>query len=118
MTVDADVEGLPQFQASMRQASDQLADLAPDEAGRLVQQRAASGAPKLTGALARSIQASSSGAEVTIGSDLDYAGIQEFGTGRVRAQPYLRPALADSTSAVLATYEAEVGKAIGQVHGT
>lgn len=54
-------------------------------------------APKLTGTLSRSIEAElaeESGKLVAlIGSNLRYAGFVEFGTSKMDAQPYLRPAL-------------------------
>jgi len=115
----ASVEGLPEFQASTRTAIDGLEKLDGDEAGRIVALRASANAPKLTGTLSRSISAESSAGEVTISTDLVYAPVQEFGwPGHgIAAQPYMRPALLDSRSAVEAAYARDVSKEVGSIHG-
>ena len=68
-------------------------------AGLLVEGAAKSNAPVDTGALRDSINASGSSsfitaaAESTVGTNIEYAPHVEFGTTRMAAQPYLRPAL-------------------------
>lgn len=115
----SDVEGLATFDATTRAAIKGLESMDGDEAGRVVQLRASSAAPKLSGALARSIRVESSGEEVSILSDLVYAPVQEFGwPGHgIAAHPYMRPALLDSRSAVEAVYAREVSNEVGSIHG-
>lgn len=61
-----------------------------------IQTAAVQKAPVLTGTLRRSIHTetaeTSDGAVARIGTNVEYAIHQEFGTSRTRAQPYLRPA--------------------------
>lgn len=61
-----------------------------------IQTSAAQKAAVLTGTLRRSIHTetaeTSDGAVARIGTNVDYAIAQEFGTSRMRGQPYLRPA--------------------------
>jgi len=61
-----------------------------------IQTAAVQKAPVLTGTLRRSIHTETSetsdGAIARIGTNVEYAIYQEFGTRRMRAQPYLRPA--------------------------
>lgn len=58
---------------------------------------AARNAPYVTGTLARSIEAQlgeeNGHLTVLIGSELRYAGFVEYGTSKMAAEPYLRPAL-------------------------
>lgn len=117
--VTATVEGGAQLQATTRQAVAGLESLDGSEAGRIVSLRASSNAPKLTGVLARSIHATQSGPEVSISTDVEYAAVQEFGGGNnISAQPYMRPALADSQAAIEAAYGREVSKEVSHIHGT
>jgi len=67
------------------------------QAGALpIQTAAVQKAPILTGTLRRSIHTetaeTSDGAVARVGTNVEYAPAQEFGTSRMRAQPYLRPA--------------------------
>lgn len=117
--ITADVEGLATFHATTRAAVKGLEDMDGNEAGRVVQLRASAAAPKLSGALAGSIRVESSGSEVSILSGLIYAPVQEFGwPGHgIAAQPYMRPALLDSRSAVEAVYAREVSNEVGSIRG-
>ena len=116
-----EVEGAAQLDASLGRFADDLGHLdgAAAKAGRIVQDRASQGAPKDTGALAQSIQATASGDAVAVGSPLKYAAPMEYGVPghNIAAQPYLRPALADSTSEVLAVYQDEVQADLAKVKG-
>lgn len=114
-----DVDGAVQLQATTAEAIRGLESLDMDEVGRIVALRGSSNAPKLTGTLSRSIHATTSGPlEVDVGSDLDYAAVTEFGGGNnISAQPYLRPALLDSTDAVLAQVGREVADEVSKIHG-
>jgi hypothetical protein len=115
----ASVEGLSTFDATTDAAIRDLESLDGEEAGRVVQLRAAANAPKASGTLANSIRAESSGTEVSVMSDLVYAPVQEFGWPghSIAAQPYMRPALLDSRSAVEAVYARDVSKAVGSIRG-
>lgn len=72
------------------------------ESGMLVSQRATQKAPIDTGRLKRSIhptipQKIGDGVQVTaVGTNVEYAPYQEFGTKFMKAQPYLIPALNES----------------------
>ena len=114
------VEGGDTFAATLNAAAAGLAhlDQAEGEAGRIVVMRAASLGPKLSGALANSVTADAFGDGVAVGSGLPYAGVTEFGGGNnIPAQPYLVPALVESTDQVLAAYtkgaQAELAKVKG-----
>lgn len=50
-------------------------------------------APVDTGNLRRSITATGDGTDWQVGTNVEYAVYQEFGTSRMRAQPFLGPAL-------------------------
>ena len=64
-----------------------------EEIGARIVARAQDLAPVDTGALRDSITAEVEAGVLTVGSDLPYAAAQEFGTARIPAHPYLRPAL-------------------------
>jgi len=118
----SDVEGLAAFQASTADAISGLEDMTEAEtaAGRIVQQRAAAGAPKATGVLAGSIRADVTDHEVAVSTSLVYGAVQEFGWPghNIAAQPYMRPALADSESLVVEAYASQVRKEVGSIKGT
>lgn len=62
------------------------------EAAEAIEADARSLAPKLTGALAASIEADVSGPVAEIGPSVDYAPFVEFGTVYMAPQPFLGPA--------------------------
>lgn len=120
--VSVRVEGAATLEATTDNAIHGLQDMsdAGEEAGRIVAQRASSGAPKLSGVLSRSIHADVSGAEVTVTADASYAVYMEYGVAshNIAAHPYMRPALADSQSQVLAAYAKQVRNEVGSIRGT
>lgn len=70
-------------------------------AADLIAQRATKRAPVDTGRLKRSITrgnpfAVQGGQAISVGSNIKYAPYQELGTRKMRAQPYLRPAIRES----------------------
>jgi HK97 gp10 family phage protein len=73
--------------------------------GMVVMNDAKARVPVLTGNLRRSIALSDGpgDAEVTIGTDVEYAPYVEFGTSRMAAQPYLRPALDENHEEITRT---------------
>lgn len=96
-----------QFQAGLRQALAGLKLSSEQQLTRLgldVQNRARQLCPVDTGRLRSSVQSSglsrdSRGAYVQVGTVVEYAAFVEFGTKYQRAQPYLRPALAEAVAA-------------------
>lgn len=99
--VDADgfLDGLAREVAGLRLRTE--ADLL--RIGTEVQNRARELCPVDTGTLRRSIRMTRTGTrdapEVTITARTDYAAHVEYGTRHQRAQPYLRPALAEAVRA-------------------
>lgn len=73
-------------------ASKKMRQHLPD-IGRVVAERAQGFCVVRTGALRRSIGSYETLDGVSVGSDLPYAGVIEYGTMRRAPQPYLRPAL-------------------------
>lgn len=115
----AEVEGSRELAASLSRVADSLDDMpgAGTKAGQAVKQRAASGAPVDTGALARSVYAEAGPAEVVVGARERYAPFQEYGTATVPASPYLRPALEAATGEIVAAYTEEIQKKLETVEG-
>lgn len=114
------VEGSEHLAATLRHAADRIEHprAAEEATGRLVATRGKSYAPVDTGALANSVTAAVVGAEVQVGSPLPYAGVTEYGGGNhIPAQPYLRPALANSEAAIAAIYLADAQAALNDVEG-
>ena len=118
----ATIEGAAELERSTDAAIRDLEDMdaAESEAGRLIALRASSRAPVLSGALSRSIHATTEGAEVIVSTPLNYAGIQEYGlpSHNIAAQPYMRPAYADSQAAVVEAYAKQVRSEVGSIEGT
>jgi HK97 gp10 family phage protein len=115
----ADVDGAEELERSLNRLAGDIEEMpnAGQRAGQAVRQRASSLAPKLTGALSRSIRAEVAGAEVAVGSPVRYAPYQEYGTATVPASPYLRPALEAATTEIVQAYYGEVEKELGKVKG-
>lgn len=93
------VEGLARFRLTLAAAKHRIAEpeAALTASGRLVEQRGRSGAPVASGSLARSLASIGEPTAVTVQSALPYAAVTEYGGGNnIPAQPFLRPALANS----------------------
>ena len=115
-----EVKGDDELAATLHRAADEIAEptKALDDAGRLVEQRARSGAPVDTGALSRSIKATRSGVEVTVGPAVGvYAAVQEYGSSHTPAHPYLRPALDYSETVITGYFRDDADKALSRVKG-
>lgn len=84
------------FKSSLKRAI--LAGL--EEIGIKAESYARSKAPVATGRLKGSIRHSVDSGEqsVSLGTDVHYASFVELGTSKMRAQPYLRPAIQDHSS--------------------
>ena len=118
--VQVEVDGATALRASLARAGDDLEEMATAElrAGQIIKQRASALAPKVSGSLAQSITASTGGTGVTIGSDLVYAPVQEYGWRghNINPQPFLRPAAAE-TDQWMPAYEDEAQAILHKVKG-
>jgi HK97 gp10 family phage protein len=115
-----EVEGDEELARSLARAADEIGDPATalDKSGRLVEQRARTGAPYDSGALQRSIKATRSGVEVQVGPNVGvYAAVQEFGSTHTPAHPYLRPALDYSDTVVTGYFKDDADRALSRVKG-
>jgi len=75
-------------------------------AGLIIQNDAKKRAPYLTGNLKRSIHTEEvSKNEVRVGTNVEYAIHQEYGTKKMAARPYLRPALDENRDKILAKFK-------------
>lgn len=81
-----------------------------EKIGILVEGRAADNAPVDTGRLKNSIKSEVDGDFAIIGTAVEYAPYQELGTSRMKAQPYLRPAVNQSQGNIKKIIEKELGK--------
>jgi len=80
-------------------------------------QKASAMAPRLTGALASSVQGNPSAekAQILAGSEaVPYAGVQEYGwpARNIKAQPYLNPAVNNNMGYIIEKYNDSIQKAI------
>lgn len=118
--VRIDVEGDTELRVSLARVSAALdhLDAAETKTGQYIRTRAASLAPKRSGALAQSIRADTAGEGVSVGSDLVYAPVQEYGSANlnIAAQPFLRPA-ADDTGVWVEFYADDVQRLLDTVKG-
>lgn len=80
-----------------------------------IQTAAVQKAPVLTGTLRRSIHTETAetadGAVARVGTNVEYAPHQEFGTSRMAGQPYLRPAYDEKKNEALR----EIGRALTEM---
>jgi len=112
----------------VKEVTDSLDKLARDlksnielnkELSTTLSQKASAMAPKLTGALASSVQGNPSAekAQILAGSAaVPYAGVQEYGwpERNIRPQPYLNPAVKDNMGYIIEKYNDSIQKAIKQ----
>lgn len=105
VTVDGVDELVRKLQGLARKATPAQARAALTAGALAIQTSAAQKAPVDTGTLRRSIHTETAetrdGAVARVGTNVEYAPAQEFGTSRMRAQPYLRPAYDEKKSAAL-----------------
>jgi hypothetical protein len=112
----------------VKEVTDSLDKLARDlksnielnkELSTTLSQKASAMAPKLTGALASSVQGNPSAekAQILAGSAaVPYAGVQEYGwpERNIRPQPYLNPAVKDNIGYIIEKYNDSIQAAIKQ----
>jgi phage gpG-like protein len=89
------------------------------ELSTTLSQKASALAPRLTGALASSVQGNPSAEKAQIlagGAGVPYAGVQEYGwpEKNINAQPYLRPAVDNNMGYIIEKYNDSIQKAIKQ----
>ena len=114
------VEGDETLRRTMAAAQDDIQSLDQSESARLVQQRAAANAPKVSGRLARSLVAKDLGKGVAaVQSDLVYAPVIHYGWARhnIRPQPFLVSALDDSADLVEAATMRQTNRILSHVRG-
>jgi HK97 gp10 family phage protein len=75
-------------------------DTALETIGLFVQGEAQERAPYDTGRLKQSIQTKKEGDFQIVYTNVEYAIIQEYGSKKVKAQPYLRPAYQDNINII------------------
>lgn len=99
------VEGLQQLQQSLHRLADDVAELAPPQAGQLIGREAVMRAPKRSGRLAASFSAEAGPGEQLLKFGVVYAGPVHFGVGprpgergphNIRRNPYLFGAVNDT----------------------
>jgi hypothetical protein len=115
-----EVEGLATLQATLAAADAQLSDLDQAANARLVQSRAQARAPKRTGRLAASVQASSLGkGQAQVASSLVYAPVIHYGwpAHSITPNPFLESAANDSVPLVQAQSLRQVNTILGHVRG-
>ena len=112
----------------VKEVTDSLNKLARDlesnielnkELSTTLSQKASAMAPKLTGALASSVQGNPSAekAQILAGSAaVPYAGVQEYGwpERNIRPQPYLNPAVNDNMGYIIEKYNDSIQAGIKQ----
>jgi len=112
----------------VKEVTDSLNKLARDlesnielnkELSTTLSQKASALAPRLTGALASSVQGNPSAekAQILAGSAaVPYAGVQEYGwpEKNIKAQPYLNPAVNNNMGYIIEKYNDSIQKAIKQ----
>lgn len=94
-----------QYKSNKKSVDTELArlfDLVLTGAGEIVRSNAVLLVPVDTGRLRNSIeyQPNPSEREVIIGSNVEYAPYQELGTSKMKAQPFLKPGMLKSATAI------------------
>lgn len=111
MRISLDISGIDEVKASLDEYNKKLDEgirkgLA--QSGQLVKSAARANCPVDTGNLRRSITKQTFDRRAVVGTNCDYAAYVEFGTCKMRAKPYLVPALLDNKDAVVAAMRAAI----------
>lgn len=96
----ADIQGTDRLQAQLT-ALQGLGKVFPRPAAEIVAKRASQIAPRDTGFMAEHITVEEDGEKVFVVSQAPYSVHVEFGTSKMAAQPFMRPALAETERDVL-----------------
>jgi HK97 gp10 family phage protein len=123
MEVKIDLEGFEELGdklQAIRGALKKELNKALEDTAEVVRDTAQQNAPVDTGTLMNSIEMVLENlgtymAEAAVGTDLHYAPYQEFGTYKMQAQPYLRPAFDNNKSYIINRFEEAIKSAASQV---
>lgn len=119
MKIDVKFKGVEDVRKAinnLRKVSPQACGRAIKQAAMLVERGAKARAPVDTGRLRSSIThelTEAFGGDVNdaiIGTNVEYAPHQEFGTSRCKAHPYLIPALTEAVQRIIAFFKMELEK--------
>ena len=117
----ATLEGASNLARTLGDASRNLGDLTPahQAAADRVAAQARARAPRRSGRLARTIQATADSTGGTVAVGAVYAGVQEYGwpARRIPAQAYLIPAGEAAAPGLASEYGSEVQDILGHVRG-
>ena len=113
MRVSIDIDGAAGLAVQYRAAGSAVRRLSGPtrEAGDVLKDVADSLAPRRTGALIRSGRVRVMGSTASLGYGIRYAGYVEFGTSKMAAQPYIRPAGPLAESAIVDVYDDHTDRA-------
>jgi HK97 gp10 family phage protein len=121
MEIEVKVEGFEELTERLETINDELKselNEAIEEVSESIRDDAKQAAPVDTGTLMRSIKSvlESMGTYIAkgiVGTNVEYAPYQEFGTQKMQAQPYLRPALDRNRSYIIQRLEEAVQNVVG-----
>jgi phage gpG-like protein len=115
------VQGAELLQSTLRDASDQLADMAAANVaiGNMVVNEARSLAPKRSGQLAGSVSATVGVGVIDVGADTPYAGPIHWGwpAHNIAAQPFIQEAIENTEEQSVQIYEDELNRVLSTVKG-
>ena len=116
-----EVEGAARIEATMTSAAHDLGDFTDtnQRVAALVSAAAKGNAPRLSGRLAASLDGDGTPDEVTVGSDVIYAGVQEYGWAarHIRPRHYIHDAYDQTTAEAEALYAQRIDDVLAQVKG-
>ena len=117
-----ELQGFDELSRSLEAAGREVKSMpeANATAGEIVASAARTRAPRATGALAATVRAEPDrdGALVLAGgAAVDYSVMVEYGTRSMRAEPYIRPALAETHEKWVEAYANAIDDVLGKVHG-
>lgn len=117
--MEVEVEGADTLARTMRQAAESLGAGvagADADAARLIALDARRRAPRRTGALASTV--TSTGPVIRAGSPtVPYAGYVEYGTRRMSARPFLRPAADANQPRVVVLFKTAAARILSRIRG-
>lgn len=124
--VEIEIQGLERLTASLGQLKRDLADIAPDDAARIIGTAAKARAPKRTGRLASSFSSDAGNGVVSVSFSAAHAGPLNFGVGprtglrgphNIAATRFLTGAVKDTQSAWLNAYAEDIDDKLDNVKG-
>lgn len=106
------IEGTDEVMAMLEKAVGKIQTGAPKglaKGAMLIADRAKFLAPYDTGSLYQSISSQAEGMRAEVGTNVEYAMYQEFGTYKMAAHPYLIPAMEESEAEVCDIIKKSIG---------